>query len=533
MSLITFSALRAEIIAEAFPEGESSKHMASHTRALKAGLILMQDSLHECLLERQIEVFPQDETFFNNNMTLVQLTNDLRRGTISRVYTIANGVFSDFVDYYDRPKDVVEHWAHNLVLQPEDHAPASDLTFGYGTFNPSASWDSSCGRARQGAYYKEGGKLWIVPFIQSYESLVIEYKGEKRAWADADLLDDEIWSLERVGALIKYVVYQHESDFGCDREKLITAREAWEMALADCMFECTQEANGRADKPRYLDRPLSADEATNDAVTDTTTVEFMAVGDLGDADDVANSEQVAQLINQFQHDYLLLLGDINYDGGTPESFDFVLKRFYGGRLDKILPVWGNHDLEFEFNGQYGGAMLELFPHIAALNSSKLYYNKVVGPVEFFVINSGYSDAEPREPDGITSGGTQGAWLQAKLAASTATWKIVMLHRAPYTDDDSYDPGITSMRWPFITWGADFVLSGHGHNYQHLLASSLNYFVVGTGGAPLRDFASSRSTESQFQHKAFGAQRIIATSSRIQFIFYDIAGDVIDNKAWDA
>lgn len=517
-------------MAEVFPEGESPKHVASHTRSLREALYLMQDSV-PCVLDRQMRVYPQSETFFKNNMSLINLPSEVRRGTVKRVFTIANGDYQDFVDYRQRPKDVVENWAHNLVARPDPDTGSTQPSFMYGVFYPSENWDGACGRARQGAYYKEDGQIFVVPFIQSYESLVVEYRGKKQNWSDTDLLDDEIWTFERVSTLVKYVTWQHEMSYGCDSEAARMAEYNFRESLSDRIHDCEQEKNGDPEQVRYLDRPLSSRESTNDGASDDTEVEFMALGDMGS--DTEDTKDVAELVNQFAPDNILLLGDLDYNGGAPEDFENVLLKYYGGRLADIIPVWGNHDLEFEHNGQWGGAMLELFPSIAAINSNKLYYNKVVGPVEFFVINSGYSDAEPREPDGITSGGTQGAWIQARLAASTATWKIVLVHRAPYTDDDSYDPGITTMRWPYLTWGADFVLSGHGHNYQRLTAGGLNYFVVGTGGVALRDFTSSRSAESQKQLKEHGALRIVANSSDIQFSFYSKAGEVLDNVLFEA
>lgn len=79
-------------------------------------------------------------------------------------------------------------------------------------------------------------------------------------------------------------------------------------------------------------------------------------------------------------------------------------------------------------------------------------------------------------------------LQNQLAASTATWKVVMLHHSPFSSGADHG-SITRLQWPFQTWGADVVLSAHDHLYERILKSGFPYFVNGIGGASTYAFGT--------------------------------------------
>src|SRR5207247_7315774 len=98
------------------------------------------------------------------------------------------------------------------------------------------------------------------------------------------------------------------------------------------------------------------------------------------------------------------------------------------------------------------------------------------------------DSDGHERDGTSSTSTQANWLKNALAASTACFKLVDFHHPPYT---TWSGGSTTyMRWPFPSWGADIVLTGHAHLYERLNAGGFPYIVNGLGGEDLASFGSS-------------------------------------------
>ncbi|MDX2080944.1 MAG: Calx-beta domain-containing protein [Terrimicrobiaceae bacterium] len=147
------------------------------------------------------------------------------------------------------------------------------------------------------------------------------------------------------------------------------------------------------------------------------------------------------------------------------------------------------------------------------------------------------------PSAFTEYAVQARWLQQRLAASTAQWKIVIFHHPPYNSA----PGAENLqypflRWPFQAWGATAVITGHVHNYERLEmpdADSNNqpvygqptipYMVNGAGGfIPEQGFDPSFViTGSKVRVAEYGAQLITADENSINFLYFDLNGVLRD------
>ena len=133
------------------------------------------------------------------------------------------------------------------------------------------------------------------------------------------------------------------------------------------------------------------------------------------------------------------------------------------------------------------------------------------------------DSDGREADGNTSTSTQAQWLQSQLAASTAPWKVVVLHEPPYSSGSGHG-STPALQWPFQAWGATAVIAGHDHIYERIVKNGFPYFVVGTGGVSLYGFRDPPDPDSLVRFNAnYGALLIEATPTAISFTFYSIAG----------
>jgi len=141
--------------------------------------------------------------------------------------------------------------------------------------------------------------------------------------------------------------------------------------------------------------------------------------------------------------------------------------------------------------------------------------------------------------------TQAAWLQKRLAASTARWKIVILHHPPYNSaPGAKNSQYTFARWPFRAWGATAVIAGHVHNYERLEMPDPNadlepdygtptipYIVNGAGGfIPEQGFDPSFVVKGSLVRVAeYGAQLVTADENSINFLYYDLNGVLRDVK----
>jgi hypothetical protein len=253
------------------------------------------------------------------------------------------------------------------------------------------------------------------------------------------------------------------------------------------------------------------------------TLRFVAFGDIHGGG--ANVQRVANLVAAWKPDVVTTTGDNSYTGSTA-GYDAETGAYYhsyiyyppghpsvyanqGSTQNHFYPAVGNHDWD---DG------IAPFQAYFTLPGNERYYDVVQGPVHFFFV-----DAVESEPDGTTSTSVQAQWLQGALAASSARWKIVILHYPPYTSGDVHS-NATALQWPFEAWGASAVLSGHNHNYERILKGRFPYFVVGTGGSSLYGFKSPPESGSMVRYNAdYGALVVDATSETLLFRFYAAGG----------
>lgn len=268
--------------------------------------------------------------------------------------------------------------------------------------------------------------------------------------------------------------------------------------------------------------------------TQPPLVRFAVIGDYGA--NTTEERAVAMLVKSWSPHFIITTGDNSYpDSSTQALLDTNVGQYYweyiypytgsytasvGGPVapvnyNRFWPSPGNHDW-------YNTADLAPYRAFFNLPNNERYYTFTAGPVAFFALSS-----DPAEPDGITASSLQGLWLQAQLAASTAPWQVVYFHHPPYSSSSTHG-STPNLQWPFKTWGADVVLSGHVHNYERLNANALPYIVNGAGGAPLYGFGAALP-ESQVRYSAsHGAQLVEASTTGLRLKFINTAGAVIDD-----
>ena len=250
----------------------------------------------------------------------------------------------------------------------------------------------------------------------------------------------------------------------------------------------------------------------------------------GGGDVIQCESAVATLVLSWNPDFIITTGDNNYPDGGETLIAQNITQYYQTYItndlstNRFYPSLGNHDWQDKFPGGDATAYLSYF----TLPGNERYYEMVKGPVHLFAI-----DSDPNEPDGNTSTSAQASWLQTSLAASTAPWKLVFFHHPPYSSGQNKSPW---MDWPFQTWGATAVLTGHDHFYERVM-NGIPYFVNGLGGwviFPCADPACSPSAGaaepgSQVRYNAdYGAMLVQASSTCINFQFINRSGVVIDS-----
>ncbi|MBX7104885.1 MAG: metallophosphoesterase [Gemmataceae bacterium] len=271
----------------------------------------------------------------------------------------------------------------------------------------------------------------------------------------------------------------------------------------------------------------------------TPDITFAAVGDYGAAGQP--EADVAALINGWNPDFVITQGDNNYTLGAAETIDANIGQYYhqyignytgsygaGSATNRFFPSLGNHDW---YTTSGTPALPTPYLNYFTLPGNERYYTFTQGPVQFFVVDSALGDPNnPMEPDGISSSSVQAQWLQSQLAASTAPWKIVYFHHAPYSS--SLHGSHAVMQWPFQAWGATAVLSGHDHSYERVEVGGLPYFVNGLGGQAIYGFNAPVAGSQLRYNGDYGAMRVTASNTHLQFQFFTRTGTLIDSHALD-
>jgi len=253
------------------------------------------------------------------------------------------------------------------------------------------------------------------------------------------------------------------------------------------------------------------------------SIRFAVIGDYGLASQ--GEQDVANLVKSWAPSFIVTTGDNNYPSGAASTLDENIGQYYNGfifpytshygagsTINQFFPTLGNHDWIAAGATPY----LDYF----TLPGTERYYDLSWGPVHLFAI-----DSDPNEPDGVSSTSAQAAWLQSKLTTSNECWKLVFFHHTPFSSGP-HGPSVW-MQWPFPTWGADAVLSGHDHTYERIIVNGLVYFVNGLGGNSRYDFGSPVSGSQVRYNATFGAMRVTATWTSILYEFIASDGKVID------
>jgi len=182
-------------------------------------------------------------------------------------------------------------------------------------------------------------------------------------------------------------------------------------------------------------------------------------------------------------------GDNVYENGTAEQFRECYEPSWGRHRSRTRPAPGNHD--WETAGLTG--YFDYFGDAAKGPGGSSWYSYDLGTWHVIVL-----DSMCAKVGGCDPGSPQGEWLAADLAASKATCTLAIFHHPRFTSGEHGNTIEMDAFWrPLYAAGVDVVVNGHDHDYEWFEpqdpdgradpSRGIRQFIVGTGGAPLRDF----------------------------------------------
>jgi hypothetical protein len=208
----------------------------------------------------------------------------------------------------------------------------------------------------------------------------------------------------------------------------------------------------------------------------TGSVRFAAIGDAGRGDPAQYqvSAQIQAYRKEFPFDFVVMLGDNVYDGGTPEDYRQKFELPYLPLINEGVKFYasiGNHDdpnqpsyAPFHMDGQ----------RYYSFKPPSLVSRAIGADVRFFMIDTEYLNR------------TQLEWLDGEMGKSSAEWKIPVFHRPIYTSG-RYERSARALRRAleplFIRYGISVAFSGHEHFYERIKPQQgITYFISGGAGS---------------------------------------------------
>jgi len=200
----------------------------------------------------------------------------------------------------------------------------------------------------------------------------------------------------------------------------------------------------------------------------TRTIGMLVFGDSGDG----GSDQWALRAQMEEVPYELIIhtGDVAYETGTLDQYEANVFDIYADLFRHIpfFPAAGNHD--------YHTAAAKPFQEVFKLpenGGAEKYYSYDWGRVHLAALDT--------EDDYKK----QMAWLDQDMAASTAPWKVVYMHRPPYSSGShGSDTNLRTLLAPLVKkHGIQLIFAGHDHDYERMKldVDGRQYITTGGGG----------------------------------------------------
>lgn len=275
-STYTFGDLKTGLRAEIWPAGEAQSLHAAHDRAFIDAVMDIQKWV-ECMQQDNVMLVPQCSTYYKNGVTIfAQPYHSFikRLSTVDRLnedtgvedpeaeldwtseimYTeVHPSAFWNYFDvcntfgccypiafFFGIPDMLCQKAAFpfpkSTGIGVPDGVPVPPLGMHY----PEASTNRS--RALAGVWMKEGGKIYVAPWIQSTETIVIRWEGFKREWTDDDPFEDDPFLRQ---AIRSFVLARHCKDWDRDYESAAAHDLDYRNELQILIHNCREETRQR------------------------------------------------------------------------------------------------------------------------------------------------------------------------------------------------------------------------------------------------------------------------------------------------
>lgn len=264
----TFGDLKTELRGMIFPDGEASNLVTAHNKSFVDAVMDIQKWV-ACKQQDNLSTYPQCATYYRCGLTILPAP----RGSILKVSVIDQNAethendWCSEIEYRQIEFEAINNYLNysksgtclplhlffcidydacrkTYPTPTGEGLPAGLPALPIGYNYAEASTDSEHGRAYAGVWAMDRGRIYIAPWIQSTETVLVKWDGLKRTWNDNDPCDDDPLYTRAVRA---WVSADHARDFDRDYEAEAGYRKEYAVALSDLIHECREESRNHAE----------------------------------------------------------------------------------------------------------------------------------------------------------------------------------------------------------------------------------------------------------------------------------------------
>ena len=277
----------------------------------------------------------------------------------------------------------------------------------------------------------------------------------------------------------------------------------------------TYDISGLTPGTKYYYRAVVGSQASSGTfyaapASSAANVKFVSYGDTRTNGSIHNG-LAGQVVSLFQSDPAfqtlnLNVGDwVSADSESAWTSEWFASSYTSLRTQDAnlsdIGVRGNHE---------GGASFWKRYWPEPFQSGGLYWSFDYGPMHIAMLDA-YT--------AYNAGSAQYNWLRADLAASTKTWKFVMIHEPGWSAGGGHANNTTvqnDLQPLFLQYGVSILFGGHNHYYARASVNGVTHLTMGGGGAPQYTPAS-------------GQPNIVTTSKSYSFGEFTISGNTLTAK----
>jgi hypothetical protein len=253
------------------------------------------------------------------------------------------------------------------------------------------------------------------------------------------------------------------------------------------------------------------------------TVTLAGAGDIAGCRYNAD-EATAKLLDTIAPGTVFTAGDNAYPKGTLTQYKNCYDPTWGRHKAETRPSPGNHD----YNTPGASGYYQYFG-AAAGPPDQGYYSYNYGDWHIVVLNSMCELI-----GGCSSTSPQAEWLRGDLAANPTLCTLAYWHHPVFSSGQhGNDPKMAPAFQILFDNNADLVINGHDHDYERFApqtpggaldrSQGIREIVVGTGGAPLRGFATIRPNSEVRNANTHGVLKLDLSLDSYSWQFVPVAG----------